>query len=108
MPTTKDTEFDYQAYMRQNPPEPRHMQRGLQARQQRRDLAKRRITIRIDTDIIAQFKQLVPAGQGYQRLMNHALREWLSAQGIQELVRGELKAMAAQVLAVLQDAARRA
>jgi uncharacterized protein (DUF4415 family) len=107
MPTTKDIEFDYQTYMRRNPPEPRRIRRGLQARQQRRDQAKSRITIRIDTDILAQFKQLVPDGQGYQRLMNQALREWLSAQSIQELVHRELKAMAAQMVALLQEVARR-
>ena len=107
MPTTRDTEFDYQTYMRQNPPDPRQIQRGPEARHKRRDMPKSRITIRIDTDIVEQFKQRVPAGQGYQRLMNQALREWLITRDMQELVRDEFKAMTAQVLAALQEASRR-
>lgn len=107
MHTTKKPDFDYQAYMKQNPPEPGQMRQGPEARQMRREVAKSKITIRIDTDIIEQFKQMVPDGQGYQRLMNQALREWLLAQGITELVREELKALTAQVMASLQETSRR-
>ncbi len=107
MHTPKDIEFDYQVYMKQNPPEPKHMQRGLEGRQKRRGMAKRRITIRIDADILEQFKQMVPDGQGYQSLVNQALREWLMAQSVQELVRDELQALTAKAMACLEEAARR-
>lgn len=103
MNTTRDTEFDYQTYMRQTSPHPRQLQRGADARHKRRDMAKSKITIRVDADILEQFKQLVPDGQGYQSLMNQALREWLVAQGIKDLVREELKAMSAQIVASIQD-----
>ena len=103
MPTTRDAAFDYQTYMQHTSPDPRQIQRGTQARHERRGMAKSKITIRIDTDILQQFKQMVPDGQGYQSLINHALREWLGAQGIKDLVREELKAMTAQVVASLRD-----
>jgi len=103
MPTTRDPAFDYQTYVQHTTPDPGQLQRGTKARHRRRDMAKSKITIRIDTDVLEQFKQMVPDGQGYQRLINHALREWLVAQGIKDLVREELKAMTAQVVASLRD-----
>ena len=45
---------------------------------------------------------MVPDGQGYQSLMNQALREWLTAQSVTELVREELQALTAKVMRVLQ------
>ena len=66
MSTTKDKEFDYQTYTRQNPPDAEQIQRGAEARRQRREMAKSKITVRIDPDILEQFKQMVPAGHGYQ------------------------------------------
>ena len=107
MPTSKTADFDYQTYMRQHSPTSAQIQRGHAGREERRDIAKTKITIRIDADIIEQFKQLVPDGQGYQRLMNHALREWLTAQGVTELVREELQTLTEQVMASLQEASRR-
>ena len=107
MPTNNTTDFDYQTYIQQHAPSAGQMQRGHAGREERREVAKTKITIRIDADIIEQFKQLVPDGQGYQRLMNHALREWLTAQGVTELVREELQALTAQVMASLQEASRR-
>jgi uncharacterized protein (DUF4415 family) len=107
MPTTKEPDFDYQTYMRQHAPPSEHIQHGTAGREERRELAKHKITIRIDADIIEQFKHMVPAGQGYQRLMNQALREWLMAQGVKELVREELQALTAQMKASLQEVSRR-
>ena len=104
MPTRKDLEFDYQGHMGHSSPDPGRIKRGTGARQKRRDIAKSRITIRIDTEVVEQFKQLVPAGQGYQSLMNEALREWLTAQGVNELVRVELKALTKQVVSSIQNA----
>ena len=104
MPTQKDLEFDYHAHMRHSSPDPRSIKRGTEARQKRRETVKSRITIRIDTEVVERFKQLVPAGQGYQSLMNEALREWLTAQGVNELVRVELKALTEQVVSSIQSA----
>jgi hypothetical protein len=66
-------------------------------------MAKSKITIRIDPDILEQFKQMVPDGQGYQRLINQALREWLMARDMQEVVRKELRIMTAQVIAAIKE-----
>ena len=62
MPTTNDNEFDYQVYMRQNPPEVEQLQPGLEARQKRREITKNKITIRIDSDILDQFKAMATVG----------------------------------------------
>ena len=104
MSTTKDREFDYQAYTRQNPPDAEKIQRGPEARQQRREMVKNKITIRIDPDILEQFKQMVPEGQGYQRLINQALREWLVTRQMRDVVRQELKAMSDQLIAAVKEA----
>jgi uncharacterized protein (DUF4415 family) len=93
MNTINDKEFDYKAYMVENPPDPKKIRRGPQARQKRREAIKTRITIRIDEEIIEQFKQMMPEGRGYQSLINQALRDWLSAQGVKELISKELPEM---------------
>ena len=104
MSTTKDKEFDYQTYTRQNPPDAEKIQWGPEARRQRREMAKSKITIRIDPDILEQFKQMVPEGQGYQRLINQALREWLMTRDMRDVVRQELKTMSAQLIAAVKGA----
>lgn len=96
--TTKDNEFDYKVYTRDNPPDAAQMNRGSEARSRRRELAKTRITIRIDEEIVEQFKQMTPDGRGYQSLINQALREWLAAQGIKELLQAELPAIVSQAV----------
>ena len=63
--------------------------------------------IRIDPDILEQFKQMVPDGQGYQRLINQALREWLMACDVQDVVRQELKTMTAQLITAVKEASQR-
>ena len=104
MPTIKAPEFDYQTYMKDNPPDPSTLQRGSAARHQRRETAKGRITIWIDHEVLEQFKQLVPDGQGYQSLINQALREWLAARSVKELVREALQEMTTQVVSALGKA----
>ena len=63
----------------------------LNKRQPPAEVVKQRITIRIDEDVLQEFRQLVPDGRGYQRLINQALREWLIARDVKELVRNELR-----------------
>ena len=50
---------------------------------------KTRITIRLDDDIIAWFRQQVEqAGDGnYQSMMNQALREYIERQSLEDLLR---------------------
>jgi uncharacterized protein (DUF4415 family) len=102
MNTIKDDNFDYQAYMRANPPDPTKIQRGTEARRQRFEAAIMKFAVRIDEDILEQFRQLVPPGQGYERVINQALREWLSAKGVKELVRAELQQAVQRAISTIQ------
>lgn len=101
MNTVKDHDFDYQSYTRKTPPHPVKIHRGAEARQQRFAAAVARHAIRIEEDVLAQFQQLAPQAQGCEKLVNQALREWLSAKGVKELVREELQ----QILAGVQSRA---
>ena len=103
MSTIKDEDFDYQTYMRENPPDPLKIQRGLKARKERMEAALKKLSFRIDKDIIDQFQQLVSPGQDCGKLINQALREWLSAKGVTDLVRTELHQVLQDVLYSYQD-----
>ena len=39
---------------------------------------KKQLTLRIDADVIAWFKQHTPHGEGYQTRINRALREYMA------------------------------
>ena len=68
------------------------MIRGPEARDQRRRAAlKQRVTIRLDAEVIEQFKALAPDGRGYQGLINQALREWLVAGSLSKIVESEIQ-----------------
>jgi uncharacterized protein (DUF4415 family) len=41
---------------------------------------KKQLTLRIDADVIAWFKNRAPKGQGYQTQMNMALRDYVRRQ----------------------------
>lgn len=41
---------------------------------------KKQLTLRIDADVIAWFKNRTPKGQGYQTQMNVALRDYIRRQ----------------------------
>jgi len=101
MNTIKD-DFDYPAYFRENPPDPAKIQRGIEAREQRRKVTTPKTVVSIEDDIIAAFKQLVSQEQEYRQLINHALREWLIAKDVKELVRAELQKAIRQALASIQ------
>ena len=52
---------------------------GLAAREARRkklETEKKQISIRLDQDLIEEFK-IIAGGRGYQSIINKALREWL-------------------------------
>jgi len=99
MNTSKDDDFDYEAYVQNNPPDVTKIQWGTEARKQRFEAARLRQTVRIDKDIRERFEQLVPLGQSYEQLVNQALREWLQARDIKELIRAELRQTMQQALA---------
>lgn len=102
MTTKQAKEIDYQAQMRNKSPNPQH-RRSLEEREQRRKEAiKKKITIRIDEDVIEEFKRITSEGRGYQSLINQALREWLAAQGVKELLHQELGKMVEQAFSSIQ------
>jgi uncharacterized protein (DUF4415 family) len=101
----KDETFDYQAYTRENAPDPAKIQRGIEAREQRRKAATPKTVVGIDDDIIAEFKQLVPQEQEYRQLINQALREWLIAKDVKGLVCAELQQVVRQALALIESKA---
>ena len=104
MNTIKEEGFDYQVYTRDNPPESSKIRRGTKARRQRFEAAQLMSAIRIDEDILEQFRQLTPQGQNYEKLINQALRERLSARTVKELVREELHQVVQTVLSSIQPA----
>jgi uncharacterized protein (DUF4415 family) len=91
MSTMEDDTFDYQAWMRETPPDPTKIHRGTAERERRRAAAMLQRAVRIDEDLLKEFRQLATEGQSYEQLINQALREWLFAKGMQGLVRAEIQ-----------------
>jgi hypothetical protein len=98
MSTIDDDGFDYASYVKATPPDPTEIRRGLTNRQHRLDAALMRLAVRIDADLLNQFRQLVSEGRSCERLVNQALREWLSAKGIMDLIRTEIQQAVQQSL----------
>ena len=105
MNTIKDEEFDYQAFTRDNAPDPAKIQRGYEARKQRLEAAHSKHAVQIDDDILNRFQQITSDGQSFERAINQALREWLSTKDMKELIRGEFRQMVQQTLSSMQAAA---
>jgi len=99
MSTNNNKEVDYEEYLRTKKPE-KKKRSGIKEREERRRLKaqKEKITIRLDKEVLEKFKQMTPEGKGYQNLINQALREWLSAQGVKELIREELTGLVAEAV----------
>jgi uncharacterized protein (DUF4415 family) len=92
MSTSKaNEEFDYRTFTREHDPDLEEICRGLTVRQRRREAAIQSSSLRIDDDILNDFKQLAQEERGLQELINRALREWLVARGVKELIREELQ-----------------
>lgn len=49
-------------------------------------------------DLLHQLRQLIPEGQSCERLVNQALRDWLAAKGMKELIRAEIHEAVHQTL----------
>ena len=95
----EDKDFDYENFFKNNPTKKPKVIGGIEERNRRiREAVKTRVTIRLDADIIEEFKKKVPEGRGYQSLINQALREWLTAQGVSEMLRQELPTLVRQVV----------
>ncbi len=103
MNTMDKKEFDYHAYMKEHPPDMKNIHRGAEARKRRFEEAAMTDRVRIDEDILEQFRQLTPQGQRYEKFINQALREWLSAKTVKELLRQELTQMVQQAFASVQS-----
>jgi hypothetical protein len=101
----ENEEIDYQAYMRETPPNPALIARGVEARQQRWQAAMAKTAVCIDKDLLQQFGELVPAGQSCESLINQALREWLFAKGMKEMLRAEVQLAVRQSMLAVQPAA---
>ena len=73
-------------------PGPDKLVNSKQAWDARRKAAqqKQRITIRVDGDVLDEFKELAGDDGNYQTLINIALRQWLEAQGLKELLKKDL------------------
>lgn len=70
------------------------LERGPEAiRKKMRQAAERKkqVTIRLDADIVAAFKQLAGPEGSYQTLINRALHEWLDAKSVRGLVEDALE-----------------
>jgi uncharacterized protein (DUF4415 family) len=104
MSTTDKKEFDYQAYMKGNSPDRSKVHRGTDARKRRFEKTIMKDNVRIAEDILEEFRQFTPQGEEYEKLINQALREWLSAKNMKELIRSELQQMVQQAFASAQAA----
>lgn len=102
MNTLEDDNFDYQAYVRETPPNPSEIRRGTSERRQRYDAAMLRLAVKVDEDLLNQFRQLASEDRSCEQLINQALREWLSAQGMKEMVRAEIQRAVQQSLSSAQ------
>jgi hypothetical protein len=91
--------FDYQANMREVPPDPNQIHRGPAELERRRaEAALRYQHVRVERENFEQFQQIAANGQSAEQLINQALREWLAAQGIKEMVRAEIQLAVRQTL----------
>ena len=50
---------------------------------------KEQVSLRLDRDLLEAYRELAQGGS-YQQLIHHALRQWLEAQNVAEMVRQEL------------------
>ena len=88
-------------------PDPSKRTRGPEARRARmrkneKASGKTMISIRIDDDLLNNFKTLAD-GRGYQSIINKALREWWVAKEIKELVAQELHELSDKVCSKVEE-----
>jgi uncharacterized protein (DUF4415 family) len=98
----KDEDFDYQTYMRENPPDLTKIERGPEARKRRFEAAMKKLSVCIERDIFDQFQNLVNPGQDCSKLINQALREWLATKDLKKLIRTELRQVVREEMSSFQ------
>jgi hypothetical protein len=91
MSTINDDNFDYRAFIINNPPDPLKIRRGIAAREQRVEAVMQQRAVRVESEILAQFQEITVPDQNAEQIINQALREWLSAKDLKEMIRGELQ-----------------
>ena len=98
----KDEDFDYQTYMRENPPDLTKIERGPEARKRRFEAAMKKLSVRIERDIFDQFQNLASPNQDCGKLINQALREWLATKDLKKLIRTELRQVVREEISSFQ------
>ncbi len=105
-----DKDFDYpEALKKMVPGEGKILSRGLVARKVRhQELLKskgwdKRKSVGIEEELIEQFKELSDE-KHHSDLINQALREWLVAQGVKELLREELGGLVGEAVETIKEA----
>lgn len=86
---TNDELEELEAQAREVPDDLSLLERGPEGfRERMRQVASRKqqVTIRLDADIVASFKQLAGEDGSYQSLINRALLEWLDAKSVRGLL----------------------
>ena len=86
-------------------PDPAKLVPSKQAREARRKAAahKQRITIRVDEDVLDEFRALAGDEGSYQTLINLALRQWLEARGLKEMLRRDLPELVSEAVRASQQ-----
>jgi len=95
-----DEEVDYQTNLREQGPVPEQIRTYDQRQKHMRQVGKHRINLYVDKDVIDGFKA-ASGGRRWQTLMADALREWLTAQSVKELVREEVSREIAELRAAV-------
>ena len=98
MNTMEDNEFDYYSYTQTNPPDASKIKRGTGLRMKRFETKTLQDRIRIDQDILTEFDTLASHAKEREQLINKALREWISARSVKELVQQELSRIIRETL----------
>ncbi len=98
MNTAKDREFDYRSYTRNNPPDPSKIERGTGPRRKRFESEMFQNKIRIEQDVLEEFDALASNEKEREQLINRALREWISAKSVKDLVHLELSRIIRETL----------
>ena len=85
MSTINDDNFDYPAFVKNNPPDPAKIRRGITARKQRVAAAMQKPAVRVEAELLAHFQSIVAPEQSIEQAINQALREWISAKTYKEM-----------------------
>src|SRR5215210_7748554 len=95
----------YQTYMREHEPDLTKIRRGpelFEERRRRMEAGAKRPTVRLDEEVAKELQPLVTEGQTYNQIVNQALREWLAAREMKELVREEIQHAFQQAVLAMQ------